>query len=196
MDITTVLKTIQGYNVDILTEEKRVLSYITDLLPGDTKDQRRIRSVNIDRILNSSNSSSNSKPAPELSNLYQLARRARDLKNNEDMANYYKQILLQNPNDWEATLYTLYAAYWTSKIASVETMLRNFYNSQELILRLINENVSDDTEKMNAVAEVGKIAIELSEHFFAISQKYYAQNTVENLNKYVLAINARVTLGK
>ena len=45
MDITTVLKTIQGYNVDILTEEKRVLSYITDLLPGDTKDQRRIRSV-------------------------------------------------------------------------------------------------------------------------------------------------------
>ena len=196
MDITTVLKTIQGYNVDILTEEKRVLSYITDLLPGDTKDQRRIRSVNIDRILNSSNSSSNSKPAPELSNLYQLARRARDLKNNEDMANYYKQILLQNPNDWEATLYTLYAAYWTSKIASVETMLRNFYNSQELILRLINENVSDDTEKMNAVAEVGKIAIELSEHFFAISQTYSAQNTVEILNKYVLAINATVTLGK
>lgn len=45
MDITTALKTIQGYNVDILTEEKRVLSYITDLLPGDTKGQRRIRSV-------------------------------------------------------------------------------------------------------------------------------------------------------
>ena len=150
---------------------------------------------NIDRLLNSSNASSNNKTTPELSNLYQLARRARDLKNNEDMANYYKQILLQNPNDWEATLYTLYAAYWTSKIASAETMLRNFYNSQELILRLIKENVSDDTEKMNAVAEVGKIAIELSEHFFAISQKYYAQNTVENLNKYVLAVNATVTLG-
>lgn len=45
MDITTALKTIQGYNVDILTEEKRVLGYITDLMPGDTKAQRRIRSA-------------------------------------------------------------------------------------------------------------------------------------------------------
>ncbi len=45
MDITTVLKTIQGYGVDILSEEKRALGYITDLIPGDTKTQRRIRSL-------------------------------------------------------------------------------------------------------------------------------------------------------
>lgn len=45
MDITTALKTIQGYNVDILSEDKKVLGLLCDLIPDDKKTHRRIKNA-------------------------------------------------------------------------------------------------------------------------------------------------------
>ena len=45
MDITTALQTIQGYNVDILSEDKKVLGLLSDLIPEDKKTQRRLKNA-------------------------------------------------------------------------------------------------------------------------------------------------------
>ena len=41
----------------------------------------------------------------KIDNLYQLARRARANGDGESAKNYYAQIILENPNDWEAVFY-------------------------------------------------------------------------------------------
>ena len=41
----------------------------------------------------------------KIQNLYQLARRAYDDSNFEDAANYYQQISVDIPNDWEANFF-------------------------------------------------------------------------------------------
>ena len=45
MDIINALKTIQGYNVDILSEDKKVLGMLCDLVPVEKKDLRRIKTA-------------------------------------------------------------------------------------------------------------------------------------------------------
>ena len=48
--------------------------------------------------------------ADKMNSLYQLARRARDENNTEKAAQYYEQILPEDPNSWEAMFYSTYYA--------------------------------------------------------------------------------------
>ena len=44
----------------------------------------------------------------EQKNLYELARRAKSNNNSENAKKYYEQIIVKDPNSWEANFYTIY----------------------------------------------------------------------------------------
>ena len=62
----------------------------------------------------------------ELTNLYQIARRARDDNNAESAAKYYERILAIEPNSWEAYFYTNYYNTLQSKIAYIDSSIDQF----------------------------------------------------------------------
>ena len=56
-----------------------------------------------------------------LANLYQLARRAKDENNTALAAKYYNQIVVENPDDWEAVFYSTYYTAMECKIGEIAT---------------------------------------------------------------------------
>ena len=64
----------------------------------------------------------------KIKNLYILARRARDGKNNNEIIKFYEQIMLEAPNDWEANFF-----YEIAKIRELNNELCNIRNIAELL---------------------------------------------------------------
>lgn len=87
-----------------------------------------------------------------LNNLYQLARRARDAENSNTAAKYYNDILMENPNDWEAAFYSAYYSAMNCKIAEIGNAAITFGNSINGILKLIKDDAS--IEKKECYEEV------------------------------------------
>jgi len=91
----------------------------------------------------------------KLDNLYKLAHGAREENNAEKALQYYEQILLENPNSWEATFYS---AYYSSiqkcknnEMGSAITLLQNCIDN---VLNLIKSNVKDINEQKTAIDEI------------------------------------------
>ncbi|MDD6879965.1 MAG: hypothetical protein PUE18_00110 [Firmicutes bacterium] len=57
--------------------------------------------------------------AERLKNLHQLADRAKEENDTENAAKYFEQILLEDPNDWEANFYTVFYAAHNIKLAEI-----------------------------------------------------------------------------
>jgi len=92
-----------------------------------------------------------------LDNLYKLARRAKDENNTEKAAQYYEQILLEDPISWEAAFYaTYYSAIqkWRNdEKGSSISLLRNCIDN---VIDIIKENVNDENDQMSAIKEVSE----------------------------------------
>lgn len=110
----------------------------------------------------------------KLNNLYQLARRARDAENSETAAKYYNEILMENPNDWEAAFYSAYYSAMNCKIAGIGSAAYTFGNSIEGILKLIHDN--DDLDKKECYTEVAARANML--------HGMYKSNVINNAREY------------
>lgn len=61
----------------------------------------------------------------ELSNLYFLARRAKDSGNAENATKYYNMIAIKDPNSWEANFYTIYFRAMSCKIGEIASEAQN-----------------------------------------------------------------------
>jgi len=57
----------------------------------------------------------------ELSNLYVLARRAKETDNLENASKYYNQIVVKDPKSWEANFYSLYYDACLSKPENIKS---------------------------------------------------------------------------
>jgi hypothetical protein len=97
----------------------------------------------------------------KLDNLYQLARRARNEKNMEKSAQYYEQILLEEPNSWEAIFYSAYYAaiqkWRDDDKESALALLRNCIGNVTNIISGTNEEyaaVMEITAKLSAICSV------------------------------------------
>ena len=73
----------------------------------------------------------------ELSNLYQLARRARRENNAQNAAKYYDMILVKEPTSWEASFYSVYYHALSCKIIQIESSVNSITNSLESVFSLI-----------------------------------------------------------
>lgn len=88
----------------------------------------------------------------ELSNLYQLARRARNDNNAETAAKYYDLILVKDPSSWEAAFYSVYYRALECKIIQITSSVNSISNCLDSALSLIHEYSEDN--KIEAYMEV------------------------------------------
>lgn len=90
----------------------------------------------------------------ELKNLYTLARRYRDADNTENAAKYYDQILINDPNSWEANFYLVYFSAFQAKKYQVPKIANDIYNIIAPTIQLIKEHVTDEDEQEQALKDV------------------------------------------
>ena len=84
----------------------------------------------------------------KLKNLYILARRARSENNITNAENYYKQILLEEPDSWEANFYSVYYAAANCKIGGMVSAAYSVSNCLSSTFKLIKERVPQIEQKM------------------------------------------------
>lgn len=113
----------------------------------------------------------------ELSNLYQIARRAKNDNNRENAAKYYDMILIKDPNSWEATFYTVYFQAASCKIAEIKSAAISVTNSISTVLNLIKDTLPNKEEQKNAYLEVADRVIVISQLFFNEAKKHYKDDT-------------------
>ena len=100
----------------------------------------------------------------ELENLYKLARRAKTEGNSENAQKYYDMISIQNPDDWEATFYSVYYQAMQTNIGGILNATVRVQNAARSALDLIANSNELDTEKgiharevLSSVEHIGNI---------------------------------------
>ena len=123
-----------------------------------------------------------------ISNLYTLARRAIRDENYDSGQKYYEQILLKNPNDWEAYFYAIYCKVWNCSIAQMAYATSQLTDALptifELILRLNSKQLSE-----RALTEISSrlLALDQSLYNTAVSNYKGLDNSIKSqfLQEYV-----------
>ena len=90
----------------------------------------------------------------ELTNLYQIARRAKNDDNSENAQKYYDMILVKDPNNWEANFYVVYFKAMSCKVAEIWNAANSISNSIDTVLQLVKENVTDLNEQRDVIEEL------------------------------------------
>lgn len=106
------------------------------------------------RKVNVSGSTVKVDTSDELSNLYLLARRARDGGSSEDAVRYYDMILFRAPNDWEATFYTTYYNAMMSSTAEVKSTSARVSSCISIVLSQIHDHITGKDEQLSAIGEI------------------------------------------
>ena len=103
----------------------------------------------------------------KLSNIYQLARRARKENNISKAAQYYEQILMECTEDWEAVFF---AAYYTNILNFHEgergEVIVKLNNCLDEVFNLIRDRVDEDNQEM-AATEVYEYMVAACEEIYA-----------------------------
>lgn len=86
----------------------------------------------------------------ELTNLYEIARRAKETDNSENALKYYDMILVKDPKSWEANFYVVYFRAMSCKIAEIQSASMSVANCLESVITLIKNHV---TEKQDEVVQ-------------------------------------------
>ena len=111
----------------------------------------------------------------DLKNLYEIARRAKDSNNSENAAKYYEQILMKDPNSWEANFYTIYFQSMSCRIAEIYSVEGNIINNYEPILTLVKTTLPE--EEQAKVLEEIYLRISIIADIFFNSAVNYFKNT-------------------
>ena len=121
----------------------------------------------------------------ELSNLYKLARRAKEINNATDALKYYNQILKMDPDSWEAQFYVLYFKAISSPIMDISSESVIFANFIPSIFSMVNNHVSKDKQN-EVIIEIAEKTIDLSLMLFHTTKDNrfrIFEGNVENANK-------------
>lgn len=100
----------------------------------------------------------------KVKNLYILARRARDSENYADGQKYYSEILVEEPDSWEATFYNVYFRALQCKIGQIGQAASSISNCLKDVFVLIRDKVDPEMrheECMQVLAQVSNAAVML-----------------------------------
>lgn len=111
--------------------------------------------------------------SPELANLYEVARRAKDTNNDDNAYEYYNQILVKDPKSWEAQFYVVYFKTRKTTIRNILLATTELNNTIKPVLKLIKENVADESEQKSAVEEVVSKSMALCTMLYSASKNHY-----------------------
>ena len=120
----------------------------------------------------------------ELKNLYILARRAKDSGNTNDMQKYYEQILIKDPNAWEANLYATYGQA-INNMDNIPNVALKMSNCANTVLQIIKDNIEDAAEKKTAVSEVATLFTHASSQLFEMAKSKCDFQSVDSVEEYV-----------
>lgn len=109
----------------------------------------------------------------ELKNLYELARRAKEADNAEKALDYYEQIVIKNPSDWEANFYSNYYQAKNCKIGEIGYAASRLSDSMHATLMLVKQSGVSVDEQRAAVEEIANNSIELSRMLFQVYKNHY-----------------------
>ena len=121
----------------------------------------------------------------KLANLYKIARRAKDDNNAESAAKYYEQILIDDPDSWEATFYVVYFRAMQCRIIEIQSAASSIYNCTDTVLSLIKDNMQEEVEKEAAINEVAIRVIHISTMLYNSAKNHYNGIDIEIKNNYV-----------
>lgn len=116
----------------------------------------------------------------ELENLYKLARIAKIENNSENAAKYYEQILLKDPNSWEATYYAIYYKSMNCRLGEIGKYAVNLTNCLPRVMNLVKKEISNSTEQERIVEDVFSRNKDISNMFFNAATNHY-KNLPESL---------------
>ena len=126
-----------------------------------------------------------------LANLYQLARRAKDENNTSLAAKYYNQIVVENPNDWEAVFYSTYYTAMECKIGEIATAATTISNNFPMLSgklsnipasnqeNTFNSNVTINVDTISSDVDVKKLAKEVSNTVMNDYSKYMRKDMMK-----------------
>lgn len=109
----------------------------------------------------------------ELKNLYELARRARENNNSENAMKFYDQILVKDPQNWEANFYSVYYKAMSCRIAEIESAGDSVANCLDSVYNLIKSNVTDEDEQKVAVLSVAADSMHIAEMLYGAATSHY-----------------------
>lgn len=119
----------------------------------------------------------------ELSNLYEIARRAKDNDNSENAFKYYDMILVKDPNSWEANFYVVYFRAMSSKIGEIESVANLISRNLDSVLVLVKENVPVDKQN-DVVAEIYSRTSIIAQMLYNASENRYYEIDISIRDDY------------
>jgi uncharacterized protein (DUF983 family) len=97
----------------------------------------------------------------KLSNLYKIARRAKAEDNYENAAKYYNMIIVEDPNSWEASFFSVYYKAMDCKIAEIASAALSVANSLKSVFPLISDFLKSTDDRERAIDEIYEKCFEL-----------------------------------
>lgn len=121
----------------------------------------------------------------ELKNLLELARRSRKENNSENAHRYYDQILIADPSNWEAYFFSIYYQSMSTSIANIQSAANRIANCLETVFQLIQERLSNQTERHQAVLDISQSCISIARLFIIAARGHYYDLTENIRGRYV-----------
>ena len=109
----------------------------------------------------------------ELQNLYKLARMAKIENNTENAEKYYDQILLKDPNSWEAAYYMIYYKAMNCRLGEIKRFAISVTNALPRVMNLVKSEIVDSDEQKSIVEEVYSRNKHIANTFFNVATNHY-----------------------
>ncbi len=109
----------------------------------------------------------------EIANLYVLAKRAKESENYKEAQNYYSQILLKAPTDWEAAFYSLIFDATNCVIAQIAESCDKITLGIPSVIKLVKNTVTDREELKRICNEMANEVNWAVGLFFETAQKHF-----------------------
>ena len=120
----------------------------------------------------------------KLSNLYQIARRAKNDNNSVSAEKYYDMILVEDPMSWEATFYVIYFRALQCKIGEIYSAAASITNGIPSVIELIDETLASPSVKNAAITEVLQKTFYLSQLLQSAAHKHFNDISFSLKEKY------------
>lgn len=116
-------------------------------------------------------------------NLYQLARRARDINNADDAVKYYEMILIEEPESFEAMLYSASFKARLGTVASIGDDAIRLKDKLKPIIDVIKISMADEKDRVKYIAEVYDTIFQTVNFLYEVSLGEFSEQYERFMNR-------------
>ncbi|MBQ6702509.1 MAG: TFIIB-type zinc finger domain-containing protein [Clostridia bacterium] len=127
----------------------------------------------------------------KIETLLSAAQKARESQNWKSAEVYYQDLFAEDPDNWEAAYFSVYAVSMQCKIANIASACANLTNVLLTTFKLIAENVPDD-QKAEAVSTVAAYTSSISDVMFESALSHHMEIDASIKSKYNGELKSRL----